>query len=112
MKILHGIVKDENVGSIRPLGNGVFENGEWAVSREVADELKNGGAIMLHAAQDAPSRHGGVIDDYTSRVATRQTKNGPQQITLYTFTYVFDDQYNNVVYNGTWGQNMKVEDAP
>ena len=111
MKILHGIVKDENVGTIVPFGQGVFENGEWAVNEQVARALKDDGAIMLHSAQDAPSRHGGVITDYTSRVATRQTKNGPQQIRLYTFTYVYDQQFDNVVYKGTWGQNQVVEDV-
>ena len=103
--IFHGIVKDKNVNTIVPKGMGVFESGEWDLSEATAKALIGNG-IMLHAGQKKPSRHGGVVTSYTSRVATKP--NG-DTVRLYTLMYVSDPKYIGVVYKGGWSQQVAIE---
>ena len=77
-----------------------------------AAELIEDGAIMLHKNQSEPSRHGGTIVSGSSRIHTRETKRGPVEVKLWTFTYSLDDDYVGEKYTGTWAQNCIVEDRP
>jgi len=105
MKILHGIVTDENVGTIKPLGNGLFESGEWDISEQTARDLRADGQIMLHAKQAAPSRHGGNVTGYRSREVQRKG----QIVTLYTIIYECDGSCIGVKYKGGWSQQLAIE---
>ena len=104
MKILHAIVKDENVNTIRPIGGGCFESGEWDVSERTARSLViSSGIIMLHPGQKKPSRHGGVIQGFSTR-----TTDGRE---LYSFVYMFDPSCMGVTYEGGWSQQIAIEET-
>ena len=108
MKILHAIVKDENVNTIVPVGGGRYESGEWDISEATAKALTKDGVIMLHAGQKEPSRHGGVVDGYRSRFVVKA--NG-ERVTLYTMSYTFDGAYMGVCHEGGWSQQIAIEDT-
>ena len=61
LRALHFVARaDEQKGKLVPLGDGVFESGNWAVAESTA-ALARGAILHLHERQDEPSWFAGTI---------------------------------------------------
>lgn len=116
MKILHVIVTDKNVHTIRPLndGTGLWQNGEWELSEQTINDLVADGQIMMHANQSAGARHGGRVVDCTTRLGIRvDSETGEMRECFFsTLTYEPMDELQGVKYKGGWSQKLAIEVVP
>lgn len=78
-----------------------WESPYWAVGEDVADDLKNGGDIYFHKAQDAPSFFGGRVFDY------RKQPDGEWAGRI-IFLFLADADHKNVKAGGGWSQEKKI----
>jgi hypothetical protein len=79
-----------------PLGNNLFETGNWTLATRTADEAI-GGRIYLHETQKSAAWHGGTI------TAWRQSPE-PGRLIL---TYTVDGPFR-VICTERWAQEMAI----
>lgn len=83
------------------IGIQLYETGNWAVSREVAQE-SIGGRIYLHEHQETEAWHGGTIIDW--RESDELRKNQSARL---IFTYRVDKPFR-IRCPGGWGREKAI----
>jgi hypothetical protein len=97
---IHLIENDDRFCAI-DFANDKWESPYWAVGEDVAKDLKDGGDIYFHKAQNAPSFFGGRVFDY------RKQPDG-QWAGRIIFLFVADVDHKNVKAQGRWSQEKKI----